>query len=80
MAFTWSDFLPVARTLRATGDEASLRAAVSRAYYSVFGEAACFWDWVVGRDFNAGGGSQPICGNVVGVVPVDANRPLDGHS
>lgn len=51
MAFTWADYLTVATTLNAAGDEASLRAAVSRAYYAVFGEARDFLEAERGKPF-----------------------------
>lgn len=36
MAFDWRDFMTVASTLAQNTDEASLRSAVSRAYYAVY--------------------------------------------
>lgn len=54
MAFTWTDYLSVATTLNAAGDEASLRAAVSRAYYAVFGEAKEAAETERGQDFPTG--------------------------
>lgn len=39
MSFTWADYLSVARGLLKYEDEASIRAAASRAYYAAFGEA-----------------------------------------
>src|ERR1035441_7912099 len=39
MPFDWRDFLPLARSLAGQPDEASLRSAVSRAYYSAYGVA-----------------------------------------
>lgn len=54
MAFTWADYLTVANTLNAAGDEASLRAAVSRAYYAVFGEAKEAAETEKGEDFPTG--------------------------
>lgn len=54
MAFTWADYLTVASTLNAAGDEASLRAAVSRAYYVVFGEAKEVAEKEMGEDFAVG--------------------------
>lgn len=54
MAFTWADYLTVASTLNAAGDEASLRAAVSRAYYAVFGEAKEVAEKEMGEDFAVG--------------------------
>lgn len=51
MAFTWADYLTVATTLNAAGDEASLRAAVSRAYYAVFGETREFLETERGKPF-----------------------------
>jgi uncharacterized protein (UPF0332 family) len=43
MSFEWSDFLTLAEALTTTDPdgnrEASLRTAISRAYYAVFGEA-----------------------------------------
>lgn len=54
MAFTWADYLTVANTLNAAGDEASLRAAVSRAYYAVFGEAKEAAETEKGQDFPTG--------------------------
>lgn len=54
MAFTWADYLTVATTLNAAGDEASLRAAVSRAYYAVFGEAKEAAETEKGQDFPTG--------------------------
>jgi uncharacterized protein (UPF0332 family) len=35
-SFDWADYLTLATTLSANGDEASQRSAISRAYYSVF--------------------------------------------
>jgi uncharacterized protein (UPF0332 family) len=37
--FTWTEFLALAKSLSQNTDEASLRSAVSRAYYSVFNVA-----------------------------------------
>lgn len=54
MAFTWADYLTVASTLNAAGDEASLRAAVSRACYAVFGEAKEVAEKEMGEDFAVG--------------------------
>jgi uncharacterized protein (UPF0332 family) len=51
MAFQWADFLTVATSLRSAGDDASLRAAVSRAYYAVFGETREFLELERGRPF-----------------------------
>jgi len=39
MAFTWPDVLRLAQGLAGNGDEASLRSAMSRAYYSAFNHA-----------------------------------------
>jgi len=39
MPFNWADYGRLAEELRTRGDEASLRTAISRAYYSVFHEA-----------------------------------------
>ncbi len=39
MAFDWAEFLTLAKELAQRSDEASLRSAVSRAYYAVFGKA-----------------------------------------
>jgi hypothetical protein len=36
MPFTWIDYLQLAQTLAANGDEASKRTAISRAYYFIF--------------------------------------------
>jgi len=36
MAFSWGDFLALAHGLAQSGDQASLRTAVSRAYYFAF--------------------------------------------
>lgn len=54
MPFTWADYLTVANTLNAAGDEASLRAAVSRAYYAVFGEAKEAAETEKGEEFSTG--------------------------
>ena len=51
MAFTWADFLAVAEKLRELGDEASLRASVSRAYYAAFGETRDFLEGERGKQF-----------------------------
>jgi hypothetical protein len=53
MPFAWADFLPVAESLSKSGDEASLRAAVSRAYYGVFGEAREKAEGERGEEFSA---------------------------
>jgi hypothetical protein len=40
MPFAWADYLTLAATLAArTGDEASLRSAISRAYYAAYNSA-----------------------------------------
>ena len=39
MPFAWRDFLPFAQQLQQASDEVSLRTAVSRAYYAVYGTA-----------------------------------------
>lgn len=40
MSFAWNDYLALAKSLASAGaDEASLRTAVSRAYYAAFHEA-----------------------------------------
>jgi uncharacterized protein (UPF0332 family) len=39
VAFDWGDYLVLARELSERKDEASLRSAISRAYYAVFGSA-----------------------------------------
>ncbi len=42
MSFDWTDYARLAEELRTRHDEASLRSAISRAYYSVFHEARDF--------------------------------------
>ncbi len=39
MPFDWTEYARLAEDLRTRGDEASLRSAVSRAYYSVYHQA-----------------------------------------
>lgn len=39
MPFDWSDYARLAEELKTRGDEASLRTAISRAYYSVYHQA-----------------------------------------
>ena len=39
MSFDWTEFLTLAESLAARGDEASKRCAISRAYYSAFNKA-----------------------------------------
>ena len=42
MAFDWAEFLTLAKELAQRPEEASLRSAVSRAYYAAFGKARAF--------------------------------------
>lgn len=39
MPFDWTEYTRLAEELRTRGDEASLRSAISRAYYSVYHQA-----------------------------------------
>lgn len=61
MAFCWADFLTVATALKEAGDEASLRAAVSRAYYAVFGEAKEAAETETGAAFPTGSIHDEVC-------------------
>ena len=66
MAFRWAEFLKVARSLEAKGDEGSLRASVSRAYYAAFGETRELLEKERGKQFPADSVHQAVLDSLDG--------------
>jgi uncharacterized protein (UPF0332 family) len=76
--FDWEDYLVQALTLAAVGDEAGLRSAISRAYYSAFGLGLRRLRDVEGLPVPQSGAAHKYVGRTFAEDPLDQKRQLIG--